>query len=265
MSSSNCCFLTCMQISQEVGKVVWYSHLFKNFPQLIVIYTVKDFDIINKGLVDVFLEFSFFFYNPQTADQLYQRNSHTVKRVLGTITDFPTWGSGQEAENPQKIWLWRPVGFDYRTYTGLRNRFLEGTNKTLCTPGPRRKEQWSHKRLTQTCLWVSKSFWRRCGLVVACFRVRDTKCNSMCLGPFEGGSCYIHYLHHSLVSGQTTGRESSPTHQQKIGLKVYWAWPCPQEQDSFPRSQSFPSGSFHKPLILIHQREDRRKTTVTEN
>ena len=43
---------------------------------------------------------------------------------------------------------------------------------------------------------------------------------------------YLHYLHHSLCSGQTTGREHRPTHQQKIGLKIYWAWPHPSEQDS---------------------------------
>ena len=43
MSGSNCCFLTCIQISQKEGKVIWYSHLFKNFPQFVVIYTVKGF------------------------------------------------------------------------------------------------------------------------------------------------------------------------------------------------------------------------------
>ena len=42
MSSSNCCFLTCIQISQEAGQVVWYSHHFQNFAQFIVIHTVKD-------------------------------------------------------------------------------------------------------------------------------------------------------------------------------------------------------------------------------
>ena len=49
MSSSNCCFLTCTQISQEAGQVVWYSHLFQNFPQFVVIYTVKGFGIVNKA------------------------------------------------------------------------------------------------------------------------------------------------------------------------------------------------------------------------
>ena len=61
MSSSNCCFLTCIQVSQEAGQVVWYSHLFQNFPQFIVIHTVKGFGIVNKAEIDVFLELSCFF------------------------------------------------------------------------------------------------------------------------------------------------------------------------------------------------------------
>src|SRR5574340_1214533 len=61
MPSSNCCFLTCIQISQEAGQVVWYSYLFQNFPQFIVIHTVKGFGIVNKAEIDVFLELSCFF------------------------------------------------------------------------------------------------------------------------------------------------------------------------------------------------------------
>ena len=64
MSTSNCCFLTCIQISQEAGQVVWYSHLFQNFPQLIVIHTVKGFGIVNRAEIDVFLELSCFFHDP---------------------------------------------------------------------------------------------------------------------------------------------------------------------------------------------------------
>ena len=60
MSSANC-FLTWAQISQEAGHVVWYSHLLKNFPQFVVIHTVKGFGIVNKAEVDVFLELSCFF------------------------------------------------------------------------------------------------------------------------------------------------------------------------------------------------------------
>ena len=60
MSSSNCSFLTCIHISQEAGQVVWYSHLLKNFPQFVVIYTVKDFGIVNKAEIDVCLELLLF-------------------------------------------------------------------------------------------------------------------------------------------------------------------------------------------------------------
>ena len=59
MSSSNCCFLTCIQISQESGQVVLFSHLFQNFPQFVVIHTVKGFGIVNEAEVDVFLELAF--------------------------------------------------------------------------------------------------------------------------------------------------------------------------------------------------------------
>ena len=54
MSSSNCCFPTCIQISQQADQVVWYSHLFQNFLQFIVIHTVKGFGIVNKAERDVF-------------------------------------------------------------------------------------------------------------------------------------------------------------------------------------------------------------------
>ena len=64
ISSSNCCFLTCIQISQEAGQVVCYSHLFQNFPQFVVIHTVKGIGIVNKAEVDVFLELSCFFDDP---------------------------------------------------------------------------------------------------------------------------------------------------------------------------------------------------------
>ena len=56
MFSNRCCFLTCIQISKEASQVVWYSHLFKNFPQFALIYIVKHFGIISTSEVDVFLE-----------------------------------------------------------------------------------------------------------------------------------------------------------------------------------------------------------------
>ena len=64
MFSSNCCFLICIQVSQEAGKVVWYSRLFKNFPQFYVIHIVKGFSIVNEAEIDVLWEFPCFFYDP---------------------------------------------------------------------------------------------------------------------------------------------------------------------------------------------------------
>ena len=70
ISGSNCCFLTCIQISQEAGKVVWYSYHWKNFPQSVVIYTVKGFGIVNKTELDVFLELSCFLDDPMDLGHL---------------------------------------------------------------------------------------------------------------------------------------------------------------------------------------------------
>ena len=75
MSVSNCCFLTCIQISQEAGKVIWHSHLSKNFPQFVVIHTVKGFGVVNKAEVDVFLELSCFFYVPTDVSNLISGSS----------------------------------------------------------------------------------------------------------------------------------------------------------------------------------------------
>ena len=75
MSSSNCCFLNCIQISQEAGQVICYSHLFQNFPQFIVIHTVKGFGIVNKAEIDVFLELSCFFNDPADVGNLVSKAS----------------------------------------------------------------------------------------------------------------------------------------------------------------------------------------------
>ena len=70
MSTSNCGFLTCIQISQEVGHVVWYSHLLQNFLQFIVIHTIKGFSIVNKAEINIFLELSCFFDDPEDVGNL---------------------------------------------------------------------------------------------------------------------------------------------------------------------------------------------------
>ena len=75
MSGSNYYFLTYIQISQEAGQMVWYSYLFKNFPQLVVIHTVKGFGIVNKAEVDVFLELYCFFDDPTDVSNLNSGSS----------------------------------------------------------------------------------------------------------------------------------------------------------------------------------------------
>ena len=79
MSSSNCCFLTCLQVSQETGQVVWYSHLFQNFPQFTVIHTVKGFGIANKAEIDAFLELSCLFDDPVDVGNLISGSSALSK------------------------------------------------------------------------------------------------------------------------------------------------------------------------------------------
>ena len=82
MSSSNCCFLTCIHVYQEAGQVVSYSHLLKNFLQFIVIHTVKGFGIVNKTERDVFLELSCFFYDPAHVGNLISGSSAFSKTSL---------------------------------------------------------------------------------------------------------------------------------------------------------------------------------------
>ena len=82
MSSSNCCFLTCIQISQDAGQVVWYSHLLQNFPQFILIHTVEGFGVVNKAEIDVFLELSSFFNDPADIGNLISGSSVFSKTSL---------------------------------------------------------------------------------------------------------------------------------------------------------------------------------------
>ena len=77
-----CFFLTCIQISQEVGKVVWYSHHIKNAPQFVVIYAIKGFGIVNEAEIDVFLEISCFFIDPMDVGNLISGSSAFPKSSL---------------------------------------------------------------------------------------------------------------------------------------------------------------------------------------
>ena len=89
MSSSNCCFLTCIKIPQEAGQVVWYSHLFKNCPQFVVIHTVRGFGLVNKAEIDIFLEPSCFFMIHQmlAMDICWSDQIRSVAQSCPTLCD----------------------------------------------------------------------------------------------------------------------------------------------------------------------------------
>ena len=82
MSGSNCCFLTCIQISQEAGQVVWYCHLFKNFPQFVYDIHKQGFGVVNKAKVDVCLKLSCFFNDPAGVGNLISGSSAFSKSSL---------------------------------------------------------------------------------------------------------------------------------------------------------------------------------------
>ena len=82
MYRSNWYFFTHIEFSQDEGKVVWYSHLFQNFPQFVVIHTVKGFSVVNEAEVDVLLEHSSFLYDPTDAGNLTSGSSAFSKSNL---------------------------------------------------------------------------------------------------------------------------------------------------------------------------------------
>ena len=82
MTSPNFFFLTCTQVSQEAGEMMWYSHLFQNFPLFIVIHTVKDFGVTYKGEAELFLELSCFFHDPADVGNLISGSSAFSKSIL---------------------------------------------------------------------------------------------------------------------------------------------------------------------------------------
>ena len=78
VSDSNCRFLSYIQTFQETGKVIWYSHFLKNFPQFVVVHTVKGFNIVSEAEADVYLEFRCFFYGPVDVGNLISGSSNQL-------------------------------------------------------------------------------------------------------------------------------------------------------------------------------------------
>ena len=147
MSGSNCFFLTYIQVSQEAGKAVWYSHLFKNFPQFVMIHLVKGFSIVSEAEGDVFLEFSCFICDP---------TDHRTDRLLVTVNPI----SCNMGSVPYVLFLtlsfiilsWKFIAYRRNTYNFSCNRL------------PWWLRWWSDG---QQCgrhrfnPWVGKVLWRR--------------------------------------------------------------------------------------------------------
>ena len=184
--------------------------------------------------------------------------------------------SGKQTGNPRGIWLWRRVGFDYRTSTGLgeiETPLLEGTNKTLCALGPGGRNSdttgdWA--RSTCGCLRTSSRGMAGSGLPWGQVHWRQHSWDTH-LGVSPHRGCHEPYhkasrIQNWVASGQTTTRrERSPTYQKTVGLKFYWARPCPPEKDlhSLPHSQ--PSHQEACTSLLSSstrgQTEERRTTS----
>ena len=101
-------------VSQEVGKTVWYSYLFKNFPQFAVIHTVKGFSILNEAEVELFLEFSCFLYDPTNVANLISCSSAFSK---------PSW------------YIWK-----FLVHVLLKGKL--NTEFSVCHPGGKRNRLW---------------------------------------------------------------------------------------------------------------------------
>ena len=102
MFGSNCCFLTCIQMSQEAGNVVWYFHLFKNLPLFVATHTVKGFSVVNSLLGNIFIISLFslksfislvimcitLLFNTYSIIQMFPIHSVFVERIFGLVRNF---------------------------------------------------------------------------------------------------------------------------------------------------------------------------------
>ena len=174
MSSSNCCFLTCIQVSQEAGQVVWYSHLLQYFPQFIVIHTVKGFGIVNKAEIDAFLELSCLFDVPADVGSnaelppgientvviiLYFSMEHMKWLICNTSVPFPLL---YDVKSLSRVWLCDPMDcslpgssvhgiFQARVLEWVAISFSRGSSS------PRDQTQVSHsvgRRFTVWARWI---------------------------------------------------------------------------------------------------------------
>ena len=138
-----------------------------------------------------------------------KRSFTTFVKVLSPMSGFPAWGSDKRTGNPQGIWPWWPVGFDYRTSTGTRgNRdSILGGHKILYAPTPRWKKQWPHRRQSQNDTLVLEGLLWRCASARAHHRDEGTASSSPELALYRA-----YKLQGWVTSGQTTSKVGVQPH-----------------------------------------------------
>ena len=166
----------------------------------------------------------------QAEEQLHQLNPHIVKSVLAPTTDFPICTSGKVTETPRKI--------DFGGQRDLIREFIQGCVNTL---GGYKKNFVCTRTQEKGAVTPTRD-WPRCaceypvvsdgGLGWQWSTAGQRHWIKQCLHKAFWKN--LHYLPHNLVLGQKIGREHSPTFQQKIGLKIYWTWPCHQNNIQIP-------------------------------
>ena len=207
----------------------------------------------------------------------------------GSEGHLPAWGPGRGTENPQGIWPWRPVGFDYKTSIEL------GETDTLVLDGtknPKSKKQKNNPRahqdseerstdslqrkLNQNYLLVLKGLLWRCRSAGAHHRDGDT--GSSCLGRSPLVKTLLEITIIPTIepkdpragwpqAKKLRGREHNPTHQWIIGLKLYRARPCPPEQDpAFPTTSPSHEEAYTSLLasFIRGQTEEARRSTIPQ-
>ena len=193
------------------------------------------------------------------------------------MSGFPAWGSGNGRRSPQRIWLWRPAGFDHRNSTQLgetETPLLEGAHKVSCAPGPRGKKQWPHKRLGQTYLLILEGLLWRWRVAVAHCRDKDT-------GSSNSGEYSLVWVHLEAAtssprpipsqqcwdaSGQTANRAGTQPHPSADRLlKVFLSTALPtrgtRPSSTYQWAGTSPSYQEACTSLLdsfIHQRADSR-------